>query len=107
MSNFYFFKEATAPSVSPSYAKTRNDLEKNMTINVKGTSDDFSFSIYGLLDGDWQKLPIITLPDFDIVTEATSKEKRYQVEIEPYWEIRCEIESLIGGNLTIMSSIYS
>ncbi len=107
MRSFYFVKEATAPVVSGSYTKVRDDLEYNMLVNIKGTATAFQLAFYGLLDGEWKKLPLITLPDFEIATDVSDKDKRCQIEISPYWEVRCEIESISGGNLTVMGSIFS
>jgi len=100
---FPFFKDATVAGESD---KWLNTMCSAGSIEIKGTATSFSLEIQGAVDDEdpnnieWATLCVINANDLSTVNNITSK-GIYSVDVSGK-SIRVKINSISGGNLTIV-----
>lgn len=103
---FPFFRGATAAGESDIF---RSHCYTDATIEIKGTASSFSVSVEACLDTEetesWTTLCVVNEGDFSTLTDLTAK-GLYSFSVMGK-SIRIKINSISGGNLTIVGKFLN
>lgn len=102
--NWSFYKNATAASTEDNMTPFINMTGDVMSVEVRGAAT-FTLKLQGRTDllngGVWEDLAAIKLSDFSVSTEI-KQTGIYEIGIEGLQEIRANITSISGGDLTVL-----
>lgn len=103
---FTFFRESSSSDVSNNFMNINKGSA--LTLEVSGDATAFSLSIQGIVeDGnneDWTNLATINMTNFE-VSDEIAKKGIYSIGCDGIVRMRANLESVIGGNVTVVGKL--
>lgn len=79
----------------------------SLAIEISGTATSGTtyFEIKVTPDGEYYPIAGARTSDYEISTYTNGINEAWSFEIGPYYSIRCRVENIVGGYITIKSKI--
>ena len=96
--DYILIDEATSTGDSAVLSVADEDV---ITLAITGTATSLTLEFVGEIDGNYLPIAAIDKATFDVVTEATSLDKLYVIDVSTLKTFKIVISAISGGNVTV------